>query len=273
MSNLVYFASGRYKEDYQNLPYDFVFLVDNYFEHQQTILRIGKVTCLKMDALMAAEYLIKNRIMIDCFVSINEGLFGGGGNYVINSDAFMGYVFPILKDEYIHIIDRSYYALPYIVKMNWPISKKELKNADSRYIHPKLFATVNTQKRGNVYLVNKKISGQQLKMINNKKVFVKNDSIWSDYNKKDLFQLSINNPNTNRFFYKNENVLNIRNYNFSDVLELCERKKISKMRLTPWLKDKYKEVLDLIIENKNSYPKEIHFYHFNKNDYKSIKEQ
>jgi hypothetical protein len=273
MSNLVYFASGSYKDEYQNLPYDFVYLVDKYFEHEQSILRIGKVICLKMDALIASEYLIKNRITIDCFVSINEGLFGGGGNYVINSDAFMGYVFPILKDEYIHIIDRSYYTHPYIVKMNWPISKKELKVTDCRFIHPIFFASANKKKLGNVYLINKKRNCRQLKMISNKKVFVINDSIWSDYNRNDLFCLSINNPNTNNFFYSKSNVLNIRNYNFCDVLAYCEMNKILKIRLLPWLQGQYQAIIDLILEHKNTYPEEIYFYHFNKNDYKSFREK
>jgi hypothetical protein len=68
MINLVYFASGIYKEEYQNLPYDFVYLVDKYFTHKQTIRKIGKVICLKMDALNASNYLIENRIKINCFV-------------------------------------------------------------------------------------------------------------------------------------------------------------------------------------------------------------
>ena len=200
-------------------------------------------------------------------------MFGGVGNYVINSDAFMGYVFPILEDEYIHVIDRTYYAHPYIVKMNWPILKKEIKSTDVRYLNPNQFAAVSRSNYGIVYLVSKLVKRRQLNIQCNIKLFIVNDSIWSDYNKFDVFYLSINNPYTNNFFYAKSNVLNIRDYDFYDILEYCEINKVSKIRLIPWLNGKYQGIIDLIKENKNTYPKEIYFYHFNKNDYKILSEK
>jgi hypothetical protein len=270
MKNLVYFASGLYKEDYQNLPYDNIYLIDSRFRFNTNQQITGKVTCLKMDALEAANHLIDNKIFIDCFVSINEGLFGGGGNYVINSDAFMGYVFPILREQFVHIIDRSYYNYPYIVKMNWPVIKKEINMDDDFYIDPNLFSTVTRANYGNVYLIKKDVKKRKLNLACNTSVFVVNDSIWSDYNTADLFFLSINNPNTNEIFYSKPNVFNINEFSFNEVLSLCEENKIAKIRMMPWLRGQYTEIINAIIENKNEYPKEIHFYHMNKKDYKSF---
>ena len=68
MKNLVYFASGLYKEDYQNLPYDNIYLIDSRFRFNTNQQIKGKVTCLKMDALEAANYLIDRKIFIDCYL-------------------------------------------------------------------------------------------------------------------------------------------------------------------------------------------------------------
>lgn len=270
MKNLVYFASGSYKEDYQNLPYDHIYLIDGRFHFNRDNEVIGKVTCLKMDALEAANHLINHKIFIDCFVSINEGLFEGGGNYVINSDAFMGYVFPILREQFIHIIDRAYYNYPYIVKMNWPVIKKEINIGDEFYLDPNLFSTVTREDYGNVYLIKKEVKKRKLDLACKTSVFVVNDSIWSDYNKEDFFFLSINNPNTNEIFYSRSNVLNVNDYTFNEILILCEEKKIAKIRMMPWLRGQYEEIINAIIQNKNEYPKEIYFYHMNKKDYSRV---
>jgi hypothetical protein len=49
--------------------------------------------------------------------------------------------------------------------------------------------------------------------------------------------------------------------------------KILKIRLLPWLQGQYQAIIDLILAHKNTYPEEIYFYHFNKNDYKSFREK
>ena len=40
--------------------------------------------------------------------------------YPINSDMFIGYVMPILSDEYIHIMNKNYYGNQYHVTMDFP---------------------------------------------------------------------------------------------------------------------------------------------------------
>jgi hypothetical protein len=111
MTTLVYFASGPYKIEYENLTYDQIYLIDNCFKSE--IFEIGKVKCIGMDCLKAVDYLKGKGVIIDCFVSLNEGLYEGGGSYAINSDMFLGYVMPIMRNEYYHIMNKNYYMGQY----------------------------------------------------------------------------------------------------------------------------------------------------------------
>jgi len=64
--NLVYYASGNYKLEYQSLPYDNIFLIDKSHKQNDIIIKVGKVTSIKIDVLKATDYLkYKNRLF--CF--------------------------------------------------------------------------------------------------------------------------------------------------------------------------------------------------------------
>src|SRR5438034_5417277 len=141
MKTLVYFASGQYKEEYQDLDFDRIYLVDNCFRNRQnyegTFSTKGKVKCIGMDCLESIEFLKKEDVLIDCFVSLNEGLGEGGGSYAINSDMFLGYAMPLFKDKYIHIMNKNYYRyFPHKVSMDLPFAMEEIKENDKRYLSP-----------------------------------------------------------------------------------------------------------------------------------------
>lgn len=112
MKTLAYFASGiefDYKE-LEKIQFDKVILVDKNFSFNSTVKVVNKkVVLLKMDAFEAVDYLKKEKIQLDAFISLNEGLCEGGGDYPLNGFYFLSYLTPILKDNYIHIYDPSYY--------------------------------------------------------------------------------------------------------------------------------------------------------------------
>ena len=147
MRTLVYFASGCYRQEYQELEFDKVYLIDNCFKMRQqkepNFINIEKVTCIGMDSLQSVKFLKEENIKIDCFVSLNEGLYEGGGKYAINSDLFLGYVMPLLKDKYIHIMNKNYYNNIYHVTMDLPYNVEEIMEKDNRYLDPFIFSKDN----------------------------------------------------------------------------------------------------------------------------------
>ena len=50
--------------------------------------------------------------------------------YPINSDMFLGYIMPILSDEYIHIMNKKYYGNHYHVTMDLPYQMTDIKEGE-----------------------------------------------------------------------------------------------------------------------------------------------
>ena len=81
MKTLAYFASGPIRKQYHNLNFDNIILIDNCFRKlydKTNVFKEGKITCIGMDCLEAINYLRKENVRIDYFVSLNEGLYEGG---------------------------------------------------------------------------------------------------------------------------------------------------------------------------------------------------
>ena len=93
-----------------------------------------------MDCLESIEYLKNEKVQIDYFVALNEGLYEGGGSYAINSDMFLGYAMPLFKQRYIHIMNKDYYHNMYHVSMDLPYEIEEIKEDDDRYLNPYIFS-------------------------------------------------------------------------------------------------------------------------------------
>jgi hypothetical protein len=84
---LLYLASGPYKHVYENLPYEKIILVDKSTTYHNFMSAINsKVELWNMDALNAVDEIAKRKLVINCIVSVNEGLNEGGGDYVIFSE-------------------------------------------------------------------------------------------------------------------------------------------------------------------------------------------
>jgi len=278
MRTLVYFASGRNREEYQNLDFDIIYLIDNCFRNrnrtQNNLLSKGKTICIGMDCLQSIELLKKLNVKIDCFVCLNEGLYEGGGSYAINSDMFLGYAMPLFNEQYIHIMDKKFYKRMYNVSMDLPYNITEIKEDNSRYLNPFIFTEYKfLVSHAKVFIMNKYATKPILININPYiKIQIIHDSIWNYYKELDLLVISFSNQGQEDFFLKKPRVLNIDGISINEVFDYCEKNKVKKIGFTPFGRGSYKGFLKMLEEFKRDYPKEIVLYHLNKNDYKEIKE-
>jgi hypothetical protein len=106
MKRLLYLASGAYQSAYKTLPFERMYFVDANRKLKESFRFASKHhRFLASDALLAVDYLIRKQLKIDCLVVVNEGLFEGSGHYPMFSDFLMGYLSPILKDDFLLICD------------------------------------------------------------------------------------------------------------------------------------------------------------------------
>lgn len=284
IKTLVYFASGPYKKKYELLPYDRIYLVDYCFAGKGNckigtrnqnirVSKSGKVICLGMDCLDAVNYLNKIKVRIDCFVALNEGLYEGGGRYAINSDMFLGYVIPILSDEYIHIFNKSYYINQFHVTMDLPYLMTEIKEGDQEYLDPFLFSDDNYHKgHAKVYRMKKQTTVKELNINPNIQVSIIHDSIWNYKDELDLIAISVTPQGQEEFFTGSNKLVSLRGLSLPEILELCVKNKIVRIGFTPWLQGNYSSFIDQIRNYSKEYPKVISLYHLNKKDFKSLRE-
>ncbi len=292
MKTLVYLASGPFKKEYFTLPFDAMYFIDynsgfkRYYPQEPSHIKfIGK------DALLSIDQLKRDNVRIDCLVVINEGLSEGAGHYPIYSDFLMGYLYPLLKKEFILITDlKPYQTTSYkaLAKLDWAAEKvQELFPGDSDYINPNVFTkdTLEEATFGQVFKMRKVNLETVIKTRNNKiKVKLKRNSIWSDANDLDYIGLKLSNDGvrlsrgignirtSKDFFSAINNVQNLENKSFEEILRDAESKKAQVLGLTPWGANDYENVLTLLENHQGAQVKEVRFYHLNKNDFAGIYE-
>jgi hypothetical protein len=261
--NLVYFASGGYKEEYEDIPVDNVFLVDIIFNRKNNRVKSNKVVQLGMDALASVDLFKKNNIEIDYFVCINEGLYEGSGLYRINSDKFIGYTMPILKNPYIHIWSPKYYTRSRNLRI--PYSHIELNETDKGYINPNIFS----ERKDSVVWKMKKEIIETILWDGNINISIKRDSIWSDMDKLDALFMNIR--HYNNFFDKKNKIIHInRNTTIQDIIKIADIRNFENIGISPWNGGDYKDIFNFLVNNKFKSLKNITFYHLNKMDFDSI---
>jgi hypothetical protein len=226
-----------------------------------------------MDCLSAVDYLRKLGVRIDCFVSLNEGLSEGGGNYAINSDMCLSYIMPILGDEYIHIMNKYYYGHNYHVTMDLPYLMTEIKESDQDYLDPFLFSADDYHKgHAKVYQMKKQNSVEYVNINPNIQVSIIHDSIWNHFDELDLLAISITPQGQGDFFKGLHKVISLRDLSVEQILDFCMQNKVVSIGLTPWAHGKYSTFIDQIKNYTKEYPKEISLFHLNKKDFKILRE-
>jgi hypothetical protein len=221
MRTLLYLASGGYQNVYDDLPYERIILVDRGLRTRITTKGFGStdvvinlrnenevlefisdnlllngiipggrhkvVLELGMDAIPALTILIELKVKIDALVSINEGLWEGGGDYYIFSDLIMGLTIPLFNEKVTLVCDPNYYAhcrrfqQKFFKDSLWGCAKTEVGVEDADYLNPKLFSTDQREFHGNVFNLQKNRVAQRYSggVVN---VQLIKDSIWSDHN-------------------------------------------------------------------------------------------
>jgi hypothetical protein len=277
MKTLVYFASGLNRPEYQELDFERIILIDNCFKNRRRypkrFFNKDKVTCVGMDCLESVEYLKNENIKIDCFVSLNEGLYEGGGSYAINSDFFLGYIMPLLRDNYIHIMNQDYYHNMYNVSMDLPYEMEEISENEKNYISPFTFSKEDYHKgHAKVYKMTR-IFNTQNYSFNPRLIFsINHDSIWNHCEKLDLIAISFSQQGQGAYFDNLPKIINLNNTSIDEIFSYCKLNKIEQVGFTPWGNGYYGSFINRLKDFEDDYPKEISLFHLNKDDYKEIKE-
>ena len=289
---LLYLASGPYSQAYENLPYEKVILVDRSTSYANyKVPNNSKVEFWNIDALKAVGEIAKKGLLIDCLVSVNEGLDEGGGDYVIFSEFLMGYLGPFLADDVMVITDISYYGAAkvkdHIAKMDWGFEKiKKLQPSDAEYINPSIFSsekilnrTVKDAEYGDVFLLRRTFS-KISKKIGRIQMHLIHGSIWKDSPTFDAIGLGF--PRKNKdltrsisqsvldFFYKKPKTFPLNKMSILEILELCKKDQKNKIGLMPWLDGAYKSVFNDLYKYRGPGSYELSFYHLNKEDYQEL---
>jgi len=287
MSTLLYLASGDYNPKYEDLNFDEIILVDKSSRLGANIPKNSKVKLITMDALAAIRVLKKRRgnIKIDCLVSVNEGLFEGGGDYPMFSDFLLGYLSPILSDKLLVITDIAYYNAAKIgkrvAKMDWGF-ESELIPADQDnplYIDPRIFATYGVREKpnyGDVFLLKRNKREQALSLNPQLDIKLVHGSIWEDEDQLDLIGLKLRPRKRSRKvddFFQGLDVYDITNKSIEEILKDAEDKKVKHLGLTPWMNGNYDHVMDVLRNYTPIHLKKISFYHLRKKDYDKMCQQ
>lgn len=288
MKTLVYLASGEYRRAYENLPYDQIICVDRCSELVRTYPQQGtKVRFIGRDALFAIDQLQQEGTQIDALVSMNEGLFEGGGSYPIFSGFLMGYLSLLLAEELVLICDLSYYNqsnMKGLSRLDWGYEKlREIKRGEEGFIDPHQFYNNSGENpdRGNQFILRKA----------NKKTLVQNQhgvdvqilqrSLWEDKSRLDFiaFPLSsrhgllsgseqgIHSPAE---FFLRKGVSDIEKLTFLEILDLARNQGAQRLGIGPWNNGQYREVFEILQSDAVRGFQSIYFYHLRPNDYREL---
>lgn len=319
-NNLAYFASGSYKKHYKYLKFKNIYLIDyysfspnkygiinrdlldDYYSFDTGLnkrIKIKKnenntVYLMDMNVFEAVYYFRQNNIKLDCVVNINEGLYEGGGKYSLKTHQFLGYLMPILKREFLYIVE-----YPHLFKenekliegkrfrrkfrkfFNYGYSKILLEKNDSRYLDPYIFSDYQWcyKKTVNVFVEKNKPKLIKIKLKNNKiNFYLLNDSIWNYQNDLDFIITTYNYifDDFLQTYYIMHNVINVSSndyakyYKILSLLKLFNEKKIYRIGLMPPRFYNIEVLVNMLNDNDFNYPKEIILFHLDKNDYKEF---
>ena len=293
MKTLLYLASGPYCPQYADLPFDKMIFVDRDRNLGETYpIDTAKIRFISADALMAIDMLKREGVRIDCLVSVNEGLIQGGGSYPIFSGFLMGYLSPLLRDEFTLVCDLNYYVAQLrtpMGKLDWGFQKlRRLQRNDDGYIDPSIFPY--SQQRhprdgyGHVFVMQRQRSVTELSLPDtNTKVKVVHGRIWDDENQLDFIGLNLLSRQSlmegargeirsvEDFFRAKPKVMDINGKSFNEILTHCKERGHTRLGLTPWMGGNYQEMLDALRGMRDMPFESIAFYHLNRNDFSMLR--
>ena len=256
MANLVYLASGGYKSQYEDLPFDKVYLVDPLCHGKRT----HKVHALKMDALESHKFFKDNGIQIDCLVLLRESQGEGGDTYNMCSDMLIGYFMSILPESFVLISnDISYYQFkqssvrkisyynspryklrkgesPNLVSFDLPYRMTLLSPGDTGYMDPTTFSNLLSGGPMNVYRMELVTHVEEYNICESLKIRCIQDSIWRHEGELDMLYISFypKHEDSCDFFVKgNIKARYYKQMEFAQMLEDAHEKGYSHIGFTP----------------------------------------
>jgi hypothetical protein len=205
MRTLVYLASGGYNEFYETLPFDRIYLVSS---EPRRKIHSEKVVYLNMDALDSIEYFKENNISIACLVTLRESQGEGGFRYNLCSDAVMGYLMPILQEQFIWICNGiNYYkiinkqdqtqnlklhkceSLNY-VSLDLPYIMTELNPDSHEYIDPAKFTDMDSKASMHIFSMQLNPVIREIRVGKHLNIRLIQDSIWRHADELDQMYIS-----------------------------------------------------------------------------------
>ena len=295
VKTLVYLASGPFKAHYLQLGFDRVYLVDTAFQRKPISIQYGastQVIPLSMDALEAVELLKNEGLRIDCLVTLCESVGEGGQTYAMCSDVVMGYLMPLLSEDFIWVCnDLDYYPTTYrstrvsdtlseknkmrekyganFVSLNLPYIMEELHCGDPDYLSPSLFTSLlNSYNCGHVFRMHYVPSVETITISGGVTVRLIQDSIWNHYGELDRLFVSFRLGFTpmKDYFEKIEKVVYYRQEDLGKQLDLALNDGLSHIGFTPHYRYQYESVFQTELERflrTVDHPMTIDFFYLN----------
>ena len=277
--NFLYLASGVYPKrnpTYRSLPYDNIFLVDKSFPHSHLVS--GKIFCIKSDATRAVEIFRDAGVKMDFYTSIQEGLFEGGAEYAMNTNAWYGFVLPLMKDRYIHFLHKSY--VKNIRRLPFD-SMTKLDSDHEDYINPELLTSHPDSAE---YWINeiRSLKKHTIK-VNNITLMLLHKSIWEDIEDLDIVFSRMHEKMKSRL-QNPEKIMEFETHlrdddayieQCNELLKICNQRKAVTIGMIPFGWSDYSKFLMWLNQAPFEHTREIRLYHLAPNDFSylySIKE-
>lgn len=287
---LLYLSSTPYKQEYLQLPYDYVILNSKeLFENRQidSPIRVvdDKVILMAFDNNKAILILKDHGVKIQCFVGIIDGCCQGGNYECVNTNSFFGRLSPILDDNIYYITehfgmysdladaltnDLGFLNVHYVPTKSFD---------DSLLFDESVFLSEYLRTLKGVFTIPLKRSKEKTmaRTIGSINLMVSHSSIWDHeddfdciiYN--DLSQEGHENYLPQNHIRDYVPLKQVKNESFQYVLKQAEKNSWKNIALVPYLKGRYQEVIDYCRNWKGKYPERIHFFHLEEKDLSDLK--
>jgi hypothetical protein len=298
---LLYLASGSVVESYLSLPFKQMIFIDRKHNVKegmqarcvQTGNRIynydnNKLIFIEADVLYGIEMLRDKNLKIDYVVSVNEGLLEGGGNFSVLSDVVMGYLSPILADEFYLVWNPDYYGKSRMrMQPEWGFEKSEVEPDDINFIFPSLFSAeernqdkISNPEYGKVFRMVRNRKSRDLPVRKGLQCNVVYGSIWDDKDNLDLMGINLilrhaisspaNREHSVDGFFRNKGVYDLYQKSIEEIIEHAKSKGLRRLGLSPWQQGNYSDVLKYLETADLGCVESITFYHLDKKDFKEL---
>ncbi len=272
-SKIIFYPSScGYSDEFQNVPYELVILNSHEIKQKE---KKGNVYCLNYDNNELLGLLFARGISISAVVIIRDGCIEGGNYECVLEDGFFGRLMPVASKSFKYFCDHE------PATVDAPAQSDKIDTPD--YLIPFIS---NSDPINKIKSFHVKLKPKIEKVFKHGNILVRIiwDSIWCEYNRSELVVIKkigsskkavenylkglLSNDN---LYEKFEYVTQSRMGSIDRLLHKAEKKHLSRISLIPIAGGRYKKIAREIQLWSNDYPKEIDFFHLNKDDYKDLK--